>query len=90
MLLLQVSGSIFVVDASDHSRLTEAKEALNRVTEHDLMRGKPLLIFANKQDCEGAVNEEQLSMLLVPVDPDLSRVVCFQTSQLTLCGSCHL
>lgn len=71
-----MSGSIFVVDASDHNRLTETKEALNRVTEHDLMRGKPQLIFANKQDCEGAVNEEQLSGILGPVDPNLSLVVC--------------
>jgi signal recognition particle receptor subunit beta len=60
-----VSGSIFVVDASDHGRVAEAKEALNRVLEHEQMRGKPLLIFANKQDLEGAMNEDQLSGLLM-------------------------
>lgn len=88
------------MDASDHSRLSEAKEALNGVTEHDKMRGKPILIFANKQDCEGAVNEDQLGMLLAPVDPQdelgkLSRVVylCFhlmcQLGHTTVCVLCR-
>lgn len=49
-----------MVDASAVSRLGEAKEALNTVIEHGKMNGKPLLILANKQDCDGAIGGDQL------------------------------
>lgn len=66
--LLQAWGCIFVVDSSASSRLTEAKEALKGIVQHDKMRGKPLLVFANKQDCDGAIGEDQLSQQLDPAD----------------------
>lgn len=56
----ETSGSIFVVDASAHSRLEEAKEVLAGIAEHEKMRGKPLLILANKQDSEEALSEDQV------------------------------
>lgn len=70
--------------AEAHSRLPEAKEALNGITEHHRMHGKPLLIFANKQDREGALSDEQVGLLLaldgLPEDPGNStRVVCVIT-----------
>lgn len=58
--VLQACGSIFVIDASAISKLGEAKEALNTVIEHSKMNGKPLLILANKQDCDGAIGGDQL------------------------------
>lgn len=70
-----------MVDASALDRLAEAKEALNGIVEHDKMRGKPLLIFANKQDYSGSIDEYQLSQQLdlntiLGEHRRLSRVVC--------------
>ena len=50
-----------MVDASSINRLNEAKEALSKIVQHERMRGKPLLIFANKQDCSTALGEGQIS-----------------------------
>ena len=63
-LLFQCHAAIFVVDASSVNRLEEAKEVLTNVTQNEKMMGKPLLIFANKQDKEGAVDEAELSARL--------------------------
>ena len=41
-------------------RVAEAKEALSNVLNDERMVGKPLLIFANKQDKEGAIDESEL------------------------------
>ena len=78
------------MDACSQDRLPEAKEALNQVLEHDKMRGKPLLIFANKQDCDNAVSEgplgEQLDLnAVLGENKKLSRVVCFTTVAIDSC-----
>ena len=49
-----------MVDASSMDRVAEAKEALSNVLNDERMVGKPLLIFANKQDKEGAIDESEL------------------------------
>ena len=49
-----------MVDASSMDRVAEAKEALRNVLNDERMVGKPLLIFANKQDKEGAIDESEL------------------------------
>lgn len=69
------------MDASAQSRLMEAKEALNGITGHERMCRKPLLILANKQDCEGALGDEQISLLLAleGLPENSTRVVCFST-----------
>uniref|UniRef100_A0A1B6DYH3 ADP-ribosylation factor-like protein 13B n=1 Tax=Clastoptera arizonana TaxID=38151 RepID=A0A1B6DYH3_9HEMI len=50
-------GVIYVIDASDQSRIEENKNALKDILEHDKMAGKPILILANKQDQDGALDE---------------------------------
>ena len=55
---------IFVVDASSVGRFAEAREALNGVVQDEKMVGKPLLIFANKQDKDGAVDDSDLGARL--------------------------
>jgi small GTP-binding protein len=53
---------VYVVDASDGATLDEAKDVLARyVLEADLLKGLPVLVLANKQDLEGALNPEQLT-----------------------------
>uniref|UniRef100_H2YN57 ADP-ribosylation factor-like protein 14 n=1 Tax=Ciona savignyi TaxID=51511 RepID=H2YN57_CIOSA len=51
-------GLIYVVDSSDKQRFAESREELHKVLEDDEMRGKPVLVLANKQDlpCSAAVS----------------------------------
>ncbi|BES94037.1 ADP-ribosylation factor family [Nesidiocoris tenuis] len=59
-----VYGVIFVVDASDESRLEEAKGLLYNLLSHEKLAGKPLLVLANKQDAPNALDEIDIVELL--------------------------
>lgn len=48
---------IFVVDSSDISRLDEAKQVLTELLSHEKIARKPVLVLANKQDEENALDE---------------------------------
>ncbi|CAH1968219.1 unnamed protein product [Acanthoscelides obtectus] len=50
-------GVIFVIDSSDYSRFNEAGAVLEEIMSSDKIAGKPLLLLANKQDNENAVDE---------------------------------
>ncbi|XP_050525234.1 ADP-ribosylation factor-like protein 13B isoform X2 [Daktulosphaira vitifoliae] len=66
---IDVHGVIFVVDSTAHSRLVECKEVFKKLLENDKISGKPVLLFANKQDKQGALDEldivEQLNVEMV-------------------------
>ena len=53
-----------MVDASSVDRIAESREVLNGVMRDEKMVGKPLLIFANKQDKDGAVDDNDLGTRL--------------------------
>ncbi|XP_014470304.1 PREDICTED: ADP-ribosylation factor-like protein 13B [Dinoponera quadriceps] len=55
-----IHGLIYVVDASDISRLAENKVVFNELIAHEHISTKPLLLLANKQDLNGAVDELDL------------------------------
>ena len=57
----EVHGVIFVVDAADRERFEEAKETLAMTLESEGIGGKPVLVFANKQDLDGAADAKELS-----------------------------
>ncbi len=46
---------IYVVDSADEMRVAEVKENLLELMAEDLLKGVPLLVFANKQDLEMAL-----------------------------------
>ena len=48
-------GLIFVVDASDRSRIEEARQELQRIISDREMKDSLLLVFANKQDVAGGM-----------------------------------
>ncbi|RZF37047.1 hypothetical protein LSTR_LSTR012390 [Laodelphax striatellus] len=52
-----VHGVIFVVDASDLGRLDECRKVLTELLKNEKLAGKPVLMLANKQDKEGALDE---------------------------------
>ncbi|KZW03909.1 ARF/SAR superfamily [Exidia glandulosa HHB12029] len=54
---------IYVIDASDHDRLqTSRSELLTMLSDdEEELRGVPLLVFANKQDVDGALKPGEIS-----------------------------
>ncbi|CAG9770938.1 unnamed protein product [Ceutorhynchus assimilis] len=54
---VDVHGVIFVVDSCDSDRFKEVKDVLEEMLSNDKIAGKPLLILANKQDRESALDE---------------------------------
>lgn len=44
------------MDVSDRDRMEKAKEELHKVLEDSDLAAAPILIFANKQDIEGAMS----------------------------------
>ncbi|XP_059469114.1 ADP-ribosylation factor-like protein 13B [Neocloeon triangulifer] len=55
-----VHGVIYVVDASQIDRLEESKAELEKLISHEKIKGKPVLLLANKQDLPGALDELDL------------------------------
>lgn len=53
-------GIIYVIDSTDKERFTEAKEELYRILKEESLKDTLLLIFANKQDMEGALTKEEI------------------------------
>ncbi|XP_035282144.1 ADP-ribosylation factor-like protein 13B [Anguilla anguilla] len=53
-------GVMFVVDSSDVQRMKETKDTLAKVLRHPCITGKPVLLLANKQDKEGALQEADI------------------------------
>ncbi|KAK1399841.1 GTP-binding ADP-ribosylation factor Arf1 [Heracleum sosnowskyi] len=55
---------IYVVDSSDTDRLVIAKEEFHAILEEEELRGAAVLIFANKQDLPGAVDDASITEAL--------------------------
>ncbi|XVE71769.1 hypothetical protein DITRI_Ditri10aG0178400 [Diplodiscus trichospermus] len=55
---------IYVVDSSDTDRLVIAKEEFHVVLEEEELRGAVVLIFANKQDLPGALDDAAVTEAL--------------------------
>ncbi|KAF8701335.1 hypothetical protein HU200_033665 [Digitaria exilis] len=48
---------IYVVDSSDTDRLVTAKEEFHAILEEDELKGAVVLVYANKQDLPGALDD---------------------------------
>lgn len=57
---VDVHGIIFVVDSCDTNRFSEVRQVLTDIISNTKIAGKPLLILANKQDQESALDEVDL------------------------------
>lgn len=76
-------GVIYVVDASaSQDIMAESKEWLHKTLSDDnlILAGKPVLILANKQDVEGAISAEALSLFF--------EVDMLKASREVLCCEC--
>eukprot|EP00756_Hemistasia_phaeocysticola_P021254 Hpha_TRINITY_DN15764_c0_g14::TRINITY_DN15764_c0_g14_i1::g.41143::m.41143/K07953/SAR1; GTP-binding protein SAR1 len=56
----KVDGIIFLVDAADPERLSEAKEELDALLKEDMLLKAPFCILGNKVDMPHACSEEEL------------------------------
>ncbi|EFY96547.1 hypothetical protein MHUMG1_10263 [Metarhizium humberi] len=57
-------GLIFVIDSSDRGRMEEAKQELHRIINDREMKDSLLLVFANKQDLNDAMDPKQVTEAL--------------------------
>lgn len=60
----QTDGLVWVVDSADRMRLEQCRDALQNLLQQDKLAGASLLIFANKQDIEGALSSDQIMSVL--------------------------
>jgi len=51
---------VFVVDSSDEERLNECVEELNALLAEEGLAKVPLLVYANKQDLQFALEAEEI------------------------------
>lgn len=58
------NGVIYVIDCSDHDRISTAKKEMHIMLQENDLKNVPLLVFANKQDMPGALPESEVSELL--------------------------
>lgn len=52
---------VFVVDSSDTERMDEALTELENTLRSELLRGRPLILLANKQDVNGALTVTEIT-----------------------------
>ncbi len=62
--MADVHGCAFVVDSSDDSRLDECADVFARTLRDPHLSGKPIVVFANKQDAPGAKSAEEVAVAL--------------------------
>ena len=59
----EIWGFVYVVDAADPDRFEESKEQLKTMLEHKMLKGKPFIVVANKQDLPNAVPADKLKKI---------------------------
>ncbi|DBA03171.1 TPA: hypothetical protein N0F65_003891 [Lagenidium giganteum] len=57
-------GILFVVDSSQENNVHQSAHLLATTMEHSMMKGKPLLIFANKNEHPSALSEQEVGQLM--------------------------
>jgi len=57
----EIHGAIWVVDAADIEQLDASKKALEQDVQHEMLKGKPILVMANKQDLPQALSESDIA-----------------------------
>ena len=52
---------IYVIDSCDRDRISTSKEELMQMLQEEELKNAALLVFANKQDMEGAMSVSEVS-----------------------------
>ena len=57
---MSCDGLIYVVDSSMPERIEQVAEEFEMIAKYESLKNTPLLIFANKQDIQGAMTVDQI------------------------------
>lgn len=57
-------GLIWVVDSADKRRLEDCREELHSLLKEERLASSTLLVFANKQDLPGALNDQDIKEVI--------------------------
>ncbi|PAN22036.1 hypothetical protein PAHAL_3G508600 [Panicum hallii] len=60
----QTDGLVWVVDSSDVRRLDDCRAELHNLLKEERLAGASLLVFANKQDIQGALKPAEIAKVL--------------------------
>ena len=79
----EIWGFIYVVDAADPDRFEESKAQLKEMVEHKMLKNKPLIFVANKQDKPNAVPAEKLKKIFKGI-PNIKKIQFVDASVTTI------
>lgn len=54
---------LLVLDSSEKHKIEEARDIFSVISNHEKIRGIPILILANKQDLDGSIAIEEIKMV---------------------------
>ncbi|KAH3763345.1 Arf/Sar family protein [Pelomyxa schiedti] len=79
----EVHGVVVVVDASDTdpAHVANTRDVIKSALSHRWLQGKPVLVFANKQDIEGALSGDRLIEMLQLSDLAIEPVCCIAKAE---------
>ncbi|KAI0253044.1 ADP-ribosylation factor family-domain-containing protein [Lactifluus subvellereus] len=60
----QTDALVWVVDSGDRLRMGDCKEELHNLLLEDRLAGASLLVFANKQDIQGSMTDQEIEQAL--------------------------
>lgn len=60
----EANGVIYVIDSTDTQRLGIVKDNIEEFIRHPLLRHKPIVFLANKQDHPEALKKEEIKRIL--------------------------
>lgn len=75
-----VNGIVYIVDSADFGNLDVARGQLHQLLANPSLSGTPLLVLGNKNDLEGALNEEELAAQLSLHELAGRQVACYSVS----------
>lgn len=61
LYLDNTQAMVYIIDSNDRQRIDESIEELDKIIREPSIKGKPLLIFCNKQDLPNAMQAEEIS-----------------------------
>lgn len=75
----EAQAVIWVVDSTDNERMVESRDALKKlISSRPHLKHSPLLVFANKQDLENAMDPVKVSLALDMLSDAENRPQCVQ------------
>uniref|UniRef100_A0A8C9ZMJ1 ADP-ribosylation factor-related protein 1 n=1 Tax=Sander lucioperca TaxID=283035 RepID=A0A8C9ZMJ1_SANLU len=69
-------GVIYVIDSTDEERLSESKEAFEKMISSEVLEGVPLLVLANKQDVPDCLSVADIKTAFSDSAPKIGKRDC--------------